>query len=297
MSEGTIRPAGSIHDIGYHGYEGERLGREYAVLALFTYSFKAVFGLGRSIVSKAFPIGLAVVAFIPALIQLGIAAVAPADLELITPENYFIIVSVVLVLFCAFTAPEIIGRDQRTRTLSLYFARALSRSDYVVAKVAALTAALFLVLIIPQILLLLGAAVAGDDTLGYLRDHADDLAPILAGALTVGLLMGGISLTIASQTSRRALATGAVLGYFVIFTAIGSVLVETLTGDVRQYTLLLSPLDLLHGAVLWLFGATPEPGSDLDEAGLAGGYYFLAAWIYIVVPLAFLFRRLQRLAV
>ena len=297
MTEQTIRSAGSIHDLGYHAYEGERLGRGYALLALFTYSFRAVFGIGRSVVSKVFPFGLATVAFIPALVQLGIAAIAPADLELITPQSYFGFVAVVLALFCAFTAPEIIGRDQRTHTLSLYFARSLSRSDYVVAKVVSLAAALILVLIVPQILLLLGGAVAGDDTIGYLQDNAGDLAPILAGAAMVGLLMGGISLTIAGQTARRALATGAVLAYFVIFTAIGSILVDTLTGDARQYALLVSPLGLLEGAVYWLFSATPRPGSELANAGLAGGYYFLAACIYIVVPLALLFRRLQRLAV
>ena len=78
---------------------------------------------------------------------------------------------------------------------------------------------------------------------------------------------------------------------------IGTILVETLTGDARQYALLISPADLLAGAALWLFNAAPEPGSDLDSAGLAGRYYFLTAWVYVVVSLAFLFRRLQKQAV
>ena len=109
--------------------------------------------------------------------------------------------------------------------------------------------------------------------------------------------MASISLAIASQTARRALATGAVLGYFALFSAIGAILAETLTGDARQYTLLVSPGNLLNGAVLWLFSASPEAGSDLDSAGLATGYYFLAAWVYVVVSVAFLLRRLLRQAV
>ena len=36
-------------------------------------------------------------------------------------------------------APELVGRDQRNRSLALYFSRAVSRSDYVLAKLAALT--------------------------------------------------------------------------------------------------------------------------------------------------------------
>ena len=276
-----------------------RLGRAFVVLALLSYSFQAVFGLGRSTVAKVIAIGLAVVAQIPALVQLGIAAIAPADLEFkfITPEDYFGIVSLVLVLFCAFTAPEIIGRDQRTRTLTLYFSRALSRSDYVTAKVGSLSLALMLVLLTPQLLLLIGQAVAGDDTLGYLRENVDELAPILGGTLTVGLLMAVISLTIASQTSRRALATGVVLAYFIIFTALGSILVETLTGGAQKYALLLSPFGVLEGTVLWLFSVRPEPESEFTKAGLHGRYYFVAAVVYTVVPLALLYRRLQRLAV
>ncbi len=274
-----------------------RLGRAFVVLALLSYSFQAVFGLGRSTVAKVIAIGLAVVAQIPALVQLGIAAIGAADLEFITPEDYFGIVSLVLVLFCAFTAPEIIGRDQRTRTLTLYFSRALSRSDYVTAKVGSLSLALMLVLLTPQLLLLIGQAVAGDDTLGYLRENVDELAPILGGTLTVGLLMAVISLTIASQTSRRALATGVVLAYFIIFTALGSILVETLTGGAQKYALLLSPFGVLEGTVLWLFSVRPEPESEFTKAGLHGRYYFVAAVVYTVVPLALLYRRLQRLAV
>ncbi len=274
-----------------------RLGRAFVVLALLSYSFQAVFGLGRSTVAKVIAIGLAVVAQIPALVQLGIAAIVPADVEFITPEDYFGIVSLVLVLFCAFTAPEIIGRDQRTRTLTLYFSRALSRSDYVTAKVGSLALALMLVLLTPQLLLLIGQAVAGDDTLGYLRENVDELAPILGGTLTVGLLMAVISLTIASQTSRRALATGVVLAYFIIFTALGSILVETLTGGAQKYALLLSPFGVLEGTVLWLFSVRPEPESEFTKAGLHGRYYFVAAVVYTVVPLALLYRRLQRLAV
>ncbi len=274
-----------------------RLGRAFVVLALLSYSFQAVFGLGRSTVAKVIAIGLAVVAQIPALVQLGIAAIAPAGVEFITPEDYFGIVSLVLVLFCAFTAPEIIGRDQRTRTLTLYFSRALSRSDYVTAKVGSLSLALMLVLLTPQLLLLIGQAVAGDDTLGYLRENVDELAPILGGTLTVGLLMAVISLTIASQTSRRALATGVVLAYFIIFTALGSILVETLTGGAQKYALLLSPFGVLEGTVLWLFSVRPEPESEFTKAGLHGRYYFVAAVVYTVVPLALLYRRLQRLAV
>ena len=50
-----------------------------------------------------------------------------------------------LMLFCAAQAPELFGRDQRYGVLPLYFSRALTRSDYALAKVGGLFVALLLV--------------------------------------------------------------------------------------------------------------------------------------------------------
>ncbi|HLF79487.1 MAG TPA: ABC transporter permease subunit, partial [Dehalococcoidia bacterium] len=233
MAEQT-RAAGNIYDLGYRPYSGPRLGRRYAVTSLFLFSLRAVFGLGRPAWSKVFPWGLAVIASIPALVQLAIAALAPADLTLIRHEDYFGYVQVILALFCAVSSPEIVGRDQRNHTLALYFSRALSRADYVSAKVGALTVALGAVLLLPQIVLLLGSAVATDDLVGYMRDNVDLVPPIAASSALAAAFMASVSLAIASQTSRRAFATGAVLAYFVIFATLGGILVETTTGDVQK---------------------------------------------------------------
>ncbi|MPZ48073.1 MAG: ABC transporter permease subunit [Dehalococcoidia bacterium] len=297
MAEQANSPTGSIYDLGYRPHEGERLGRAYATFALFVYSLRGVFGLGRSALSKVFSMGLAVVALVPAAIQLGIAAIAPLELEIIPPEEYFSFVQIVLALFCAVVAPEIIGRDQRNRTLPLYFSRALSRPDYVTSKLGALAAGVFIVVGLPQVILLLGSAVATDDVVSYLGDNAGDLPPILGGSLLVAVFFATVSLTIASQTPRRAFATGGVLAYFVIFTILGSILVNTTSGTVQDYSVLISPIDVLDGSVHWLFGAQPPSDSDLVHSGLAGGVYVLAAFAYIGAALGLLFRRFMRLTV
>ena len=220
MAEAAPAQTGNIYDLGYRGYDGERLGRRYATISLYIYSLRAIFGLGRSAWAKVFPIGLAVVALIPASIQLGIAAISPINFTLIKPEGYFTYVQIIIALFCAVSAPEIIGRDQRYRTLPLYFSRSLSRIDYVSAKLGALMTALFIVLALPQIILVLGSAVAKADVVNGLSDQAGQFAPIFAGAFVVAAFMGSVSLTIASMTSRRAFSTGAVLAFFVILSAI-----------------------------------------------------------------------------
>jgi ABC-2 type transport system permease protein len=287
----------SIYDLGYRRYDGPRLGRRYAVASLFVYSLWSIFGLGRSVWAKVFPFGLAAIALLPALILLGVAALAPEEFELAQPEDYYGFISIVLALFCAVAAPELIGRDQRHHTLTLYFSRALSRLDYAVSKLAALVAALFLVLVIPQVLLLLGNAVAGESLTGYLGDNLDLALPIVASSLLVAVFMAALSLTVAVQATRRAFSTGAVIAAFVIPTAIGGILFETLTGEARRYSLLISPLDLLEGAVRWIFSAAPETGSQLQEANLEPVFYLVVTLACTLVALALLYRRLQGIAV
>lgn len=286
-----------IYDLGYRSYDGARLGRAYAAYSLFIYSLRAVFGLGRSAMSKVFPFGLTVIALLPALVQLAVAALAPADFEFARAETYFGFVGIVVALFCAVSAPEVVGRDQRHHTLALYFSRSLSRADFVSAKLAAMAMALFLVLIAPQVILMTGNAVATDKIVDYFKDNANDIPPVFASSVLVAMMMGSVSLAIASQTPRRAWATGAVIVYFVVATTIGAVLLETLSGDGRGYALLISPLHVLEGSISWIFNVRPEQGSDLLKAEIDGVFYFLAAVGYTGVGMVVLYRRFLGLSV
>jgi ABC-2 type transport system permease protein len=289
--------SGSIYDLGYRPYEGSRLGRAYAIQSLYWYSLRDVFGLGRSIGAKVFPWGLAVIALLPALLQVGIAAAIPEDFELISHAGHFGYISVIVGLFCAVAAPDITGRDQRARTLTLYFSRALSRDDYVIAKVAALITALFLVNFVPQTLLLAGNAIATDDVSGYLQDNADDLLPIIGSSLAISVVLATLSLAIASQSARRAISTIAVLGFLTISLVLSSILVNTLDGDIARYTILLAPMNTLEGLIYWLFSQRTPFESDLREADLSGGVYLLACLAYAGVAVAFLLRRYRKLSV
>jgi ABC-2 type transport system permease protein len=289
--------AGSIYDLGYRPYDGGRLGRPYAIRSLYVYSLRAIFGLGRSAMSKVFPIGLAIVLLIPAIVQLGVAAIAPTDVRVIRPENYFGFTQIVLVLFCSATAPEIVGRDQRYHTLALYFSRALSRFDYVSSKAAALAVALFVVTFVPQVILFAGSAVAANDIVDYAADNVDVLPPVLGSCAVIAVLFASVSLAIGSQTPRRAVATGAILGFFVIFSVLGSILVQTTTGDAQKYTLLIAPVDTAEGAVRWIFSSPAPRDSVLAQSGLEGWACLLGVLGYTGVALAFLYRRFERLAV
>jgi ABC-2 type transport system permease protein len=264
-------------------------------MALFSYSLLSIWGIGRSWLAKLFPWLLAIVALIPAVVILAVAALAPEDFEIARPEEYYGFVSIILGLMCAVAAPDLIGRDQRNHTLSLYFSRALDRVDYASAKLASLVVSLFLVLCIPQVFLQLGNAVATDDLTEYMKDNLDVIPPVLLTSAVVAVFMASLTMAISIFAMRRAFATGAVIAVFVIFTAMGGIFVNTLDGGAQQYSLLLSPFGLLEGMVYWVFGADPILGSDIGEADLPGAYYLAAALAYSTVCLAVFFRRILRM--
>ncbi len=288
--------AGTIYDLGYRRYEGVRLGRRHAIWVLYVHSLRSVFGIGRSLSSKVGPIGLAVIALIPAVIQLGIAAIAPEEIEIIRPEDYYNTIEVVLVVFCAVVAPELAGRDQRTQTLSLYFSRALRRHDYALAKFAALMTGMLAITVIPQVMMFVGNGLAADRFGDYLRDEWADLPSILGSAIMLSGLIAAIGLVIAAQTPRRAYSTVGILAAFVLTSVVGATVFEVADQDVGRFVLLLSPGHVVQGLTFWFFGATFDPGTQHAEADLPGVTYAIDAALVALVMLALLLRRYEKIS-
>jgi ABC-2 type transport system permease protein len=288
--------AGSIYDVGYQRYEGVRLGRRHAIWALYIHSLRSVFGIGRSLSSKVGPIGLAGIALLPAVIQLGVASIAPADIEVIRPEDYYFIIQIVLVVFCAVVAPELAGRDQRTQTLSLYFSRALRRQDYALAKFAALVTGMLAITVIPQMMMFVGNGLAANDFGDYLKDKWTDLPSILGSAVMLSGLFAAIGLVIAAQTPRRAYSTVGILAAFILTSLIGASIFEAADQDVGRFVLLLSPGHVAQGLTFWFFGAAHEPEEQLAKADLPGVMYAIDAALAAVVMLALLLRRYEKIS-
>lgn len=291
-------PAGSssIYDLGYRHYEGGRTGRRGTLLTLYVHGVRSAFGLGRRTSSKIFPFTLAVFAFVPAIVQLGIGAALSGlehPVELFRHEDYFGYVRVILVLFCAAVAPELAGRDQRNRTLALYFSRAVSRFDYALSKLAALTSVMLVLTLGPQTLLFVGNGMATDDLAGYMSDSWDLVLPILASSLLVSLVIAAVGLCIAAYLPRRAYATAAIVGAFVLPLSASVILINTVDPTWARYALLVSPA-AWEGAVLWLFGVPPGPDSVLADASLDGWVYAFAVLAAIGAAFALTLRRLVR---
>lgn len=160
MSDGA-----RIHDLGFRTYDGERHGTSSAVWALAVHATQRVLGLKRQARHKVFPVIVIVIAFIPAVVLVGISAFIPAGTltDGFRPSygEYFGFTSMALVLFSAFVAPEALCTDRRTGMLSLYLASPLTRTTYVLAKLGAVCAVLAVLTMGPQLLMLVANTIEG----------------------------------------------------------------------------------------------------------------------------------------
>jgi ABC-2 type transport system permease protein len=283
-----------IYDLGYQGYDGPRLGRRHAVLALFEHSFRAVFGLGTTGWAKLQAFGILGIALLPAIVQLGVAAISPEDVEITKPEEYYGIIQPLIVVFCALIAPDLVGRDQRTQVISLYFSRALRREDYAYAKYAAFSAAVFALAVIPQLLMLSGNAAASEDVFEYVQNNARDVpAILLSGAMLAGLATG-ISLAFAAYVTRRAYATVAIAAIFLLSTVIAAAVFEAAGPESGRFVLLISPFHIAQGLTLWLFGGNSDDNEQIIQADLPGPMFIIAAVVMTAIAVYLLVQRFRK---
>ncbi len=259
---------GAIYDLGYRGYDGPRLGRRAAFATLFWASLRAAFGLGRSGRSKIVPWGLSAIMIVPAGVAGAIQALAPGGLSPFNYDNYLWDLSPILALFVAAQAPELVSSDQRNHVLSLYFSHALARSDYALAKLGALAAALFILALAPLLVILFASILASTDVVAAFGDQLENLPQIIGSPLIHAVPLAALGLAIASFTPRRAYATGAIIAVYLVTGAVGGILSEAGRGRLSQVAPLLNPWVLLDGTRDWLVGNSipdsPVPNADLD---------------------------------
>jgi ABC-2 type transport system permease protein len=295
-------PGGRIYDLGYQRYDGPRLGRRAAAMALLAQSLRTAFGIGRGGRAKIAPFILAGLAILPAILAVGIAALASRAgagnvLDRASPiryETYHSLTVTLLVLFCAAQAPELFGRDQRYGVLPLYFSRAITRTDYAVARVGGLMAALLIVDLVPQVILFLGRVLVASDPITGLGNELPNVPRFTAQALLTAALLGGMSSLIAAWTPRRAYATAGIIAASIIPPVVIAIVNQMDVGSLAGWLILLSPTDVLDGANAWIFGAASENPAVL-RADLPGIAYAAAAVVIAAVLLGLTVRRYQRI--
>ncbi|MDX3096469.1 ABC transporter permease [Streptomyces sp. ME01-24h] len=293
--EGRPPAADVIHDIGYRHYDGPRLGRGYARKSLYVQSLRGAYGLGRSAKSKVLPMILLAVMCVPAGIMVAVAIGTKATKLPIEYTQYAVIMQAVIGLYLAAQAPQAVSLDLRFKTTPLYFSRPIEAVDYVAAKFAALTTALFILTGAPLLVMYIGALLAKFDV----GDQSAGFAKAMLAALLLSLLFSGIGLVIAALTPRRGFGVAAVIAVFTLsYGAVTSVQgVASINGndDVIGWLGLFSPITLIDGAQTWWLGATSSfPTGAGPKDAVVGIVYLLVLLAVIAGSFGLLMRRYRK---
>ena len=261
--------AGAVYDRGYRGYEGDRGGRAAARWALFRYSVRRALGIRRPWRQKVAPFVLLGLATVPAIVWVGVAYVTrdtPAsNVELISYREY-VGVGMVLLVFVALTAPDIMCPDRRQHVLPLLFARPLTGIDYVLTKVGAMFAILFAFSFLPQVVLFVGQMLVSDDgALRYARDNAEVIWQVPIAVAFLSIFYASVGVAIASLTSRRIIAGASIIGLFLVTSIVSAALVggdsvqESDKGKITAPPATMTTVTNEEGEIVFI------PPSNLDE--------------------------------
>ncbi len=284
MSEG----GGVIYDIGYQRYDGPRLGRRNAVVSLYVHGLRGVFGLGRPAKAKVLPWLVVAVMFVPMIVLIAVMSRTGTQIE--RYDFYPFQLQAALALFLAAQAPELLSRDQRYRVLPLYFSRPISRGDYALAKLAAMVTAIFAITAGPLLVYYLGSVATLVHSPADARHQTAQFLLGVVNAAFHAVLLGALGMAIAAFARRRAFATAAVIGVYVISSAFSGA-IQALPGRSGDWAVLVSPFPLLENLRVWLLHGKPI---DDTLTGLPASV--AVALLVTAVSIAVLVRRYQRLS-
>jgi len=313
----VARGAGVIHDIGYQTYDGPRFGRGKIAIALCWHSFRSAFGFGRGAKAKIVPVLTFVIMCAPAVINAVVMALGQSHTRVVNYDTYVGTLRVlVLLVFIAAQAPELVSRDLRSRVLPLYFARPIRRPDYPAAKYAAFVLACLAMIDIPVLLLYVGTILQSHGGASIWSQTRAVIPGLLVG-LMWAVVLAAVGLALACVSGRRAFSAGAVAIFLFMTWTLTTVLtkISAATGSpgpggpgvvvgahapAAQVSAaahlfgLISPFTVVDGVRQWLGGTSPGIVADPGRYGLAYGGMLL---LFLAVSLAALVRRYSSVSV
>jgi ABC-2 type transport system permease protein len=273
MTESSMAPRpgdqafGEVYDRGYQHYTGPRLGRAHAFRALTGYSMKRALGAKKRWTAKVVPVILYVAVALLVVIPLGIQAFIDSA-EVLQYWDFFSVAWLILGVFVATIAPEMLCGDRREKTLILYFSRPITRLDYLLAKLLATGLLTLTITLVPLAIFWLGRQLLDDSPVQAIRDNLGDLGRIVIVSVVVSAYLGALGLTVSAFTSRKAIAIGVIIVAFIVASSLAAVLQETVGNeDQKPWFALLSPaqtIDDFSGGVFGNIQFDPVIGEPLS---------------------------------
>ena len=295
---------GTVFDIGYQRYTDAREGRGRGRLAVFKDGLRIALGLGRGPRAKILPWFFIVVLSVIGLVFAIIAGAAnrlggPGTAQkanLPSHADYYGIASVIVFVFAAVVAPELLCRDKRDGVINLYLVRPLTGSDYIVARWAAFLLVMVVAVWLPQVILFLGLSAGDPVPVTYLQKHWVDVPRFLAAGAAMATYATTIAMLTASFTNRRAYASVFLVGLFAITTPFTVGLASEIGGTAGQWISMFNLTNIPVHVNDVIFGDVSDITEEAPARAL--GPAILVSWYFVwtLVPAAVLWWRYRRLA-
>lgn len=294
---------GTVFDIGYQRYTGVREGRGRARRAMFRDGIRAALGLGRPPRAKVLPwfflFVLVSIALVMALVagaadrMMGPGAAERMDLP--SHVDYYGIASIVMFVFAAVVAPELLCRDKREGVINLYLVRPLTGSDYIVSRWLAFFSIMLVAAWLPQVILFLGLSGGDASPMQYLQKYWLDLPRFLASGFAFAAYLTTLALLVASFTSRRAYASVFLVGLVAITAPFTLGLSQEIEGPVGEWISMFALTSIPLHLNDVIFGEMSElteevPGSKLSNLAKTAWYL-----LWTILPGVYLWSRYRRL--
>ncbi|TDD94966.1 ABC transporter permease [Actinomadura rubrisoli] len=284
----------TIHDIGYRHYDGRRNGRAYVLRSLYVHNLRAAYGLGRPARAKVMPFLLGAIMLLPASGSVAVFSFTKEPQALMRYSSYASLLQVIIAIFLATQAPVLASRELRFHVVPLYFSRPVGHLDFVLAKVAAMTTALFALMAVPVTVLYAGGLVTKvPDSSGQLWKYLG----AVVGCALFALVLAAIGMVVAAFTPRRGFGVAAVIAVYMISSTF-VLIIQGIAEARTNFTLsgwmgLFAPFNLVDIVQVRLLGA--EKSSVQVPPGHTAGAVALALCTVIVLgSIAVLYRRFRK---
>lgn len=254
-----------IHDLGYQKFAGHRLGISWSMKGLAIHTVQRILGLKRSARHKFFPATVIFIAFIPALVYVGMAAILQESLleENILPTyaEYYGFILIAILIFVSFAAPQATCTDRGTGMMALYLASPLNRTTYILSKLLAVAIVLLTITWLPEIMLLIAYSIEGAGPEG-ITGFFETLARITGAGALAAAYFAAVSSAVVCFTPRTGVASTAIVIILLVPTIVLSILLET-TNVADEFDLL-NVTEVPFRAVDWILEGAPS-----DDRGIS----------------------------
>ena len=295
---------GTVFDIGYQPYTGVREGRSRGRRAIFTDGVRTALGIGRGGRAKILPwlfiVALSALGLVFAIVAAAANAMGgPGGAEkagIPTHSDFYGVASVMLFVFAAVVAPDLLSPDKRNGVINLYRVRPITGTDYIVSRWAAFLSVMLVAVWLPQILLFLGLSGSDPVPMDYLTKHWLDIPRFIVAGAAMAVYATTLAMLAASFTTRRAYASVFLVGLFVITAPFTIALSQEIEGAAGQWISMFALTNIPAHVNDIIFDKVSEmtdraPAKKLGSTVLVAWY---VAWT--VIPGLILWSRSRKLA-